>query len=219
MNYTRCIPTDDLQSALAAYWAKDLGAAKVYVLDDGEVYGKGIADLFVATCAKIGVTVLGQQSIDSKAQEFTPLMTAIKGKGPDLIYFGGTTQTKAGQLFKDLVKVGLTCPMMGPDGTYEQAMIDSAGADTCDKVKFYATYGGLPVEALTDGRGKEFVEKYAAYFGAPPKEAYATYGYECGLAALEALRLAGVKDRDAVRGGRAGHQGLRRGDRPVVVRC
>ena len=199
VNYTRCIPTDDLQGSLAAYWARDLGAKKVYVLDDGEVYGGGIAGIFDATCRQIGVEVLGHQSIDSKAQEFTPLMTSVKTLGPDLVYFGGTSQTKGGQLLKDLVKVGLTCPMMGPDGCYEQALIDSAGKDTCEKVKFYATYGGLPVEALTDGKGKQFVDKYAARFGAPPAEAYATYGYECGLAAVEAIRLAGVKDRDAVR--------------------
>ncbi len=199
VNYTRCIPTDDLQSANAAYWCRDMGIKKVYILDDSEVYGKGIATPFGKKCQELGITVLGQQSIDAKAQEFSPLMTSIKALGPELVYFGGTTQTKAGQLMKDLVKVGMRCPMMGPDGCYEQAMVDGAGVETCAAVPFYATFGGLPVEALTAGRGKQFVENYTKKFGAEPTEAYATYGYECGLAAIEAIRLAGVKDRDAIR--------------------
>ncbi len=199
VNYTRVVPTDDLQAGLSARWTQDMGMKKVYILDDNEVYGKGIADLFRVTCDKLGITVLGQQSIDSKAQEFTPLMTSIKAMNPDLIYFGGTTQTKAGQLLKDLVKVGMTCPMMAPDGCFEKAMIDSAGLDTFEKVTFYATFGGLPIDALTEGKGLEFVEKYTKAYGMAPKDAYATYGYECGLAVLESIRKAGKKDREAIR--------------------
>ena len=63
----------------------------------------------------------------------------------------------------------------------------------------YASFGGLPIDALTNPKGKEFVGKYAAKYGAPPSEAYSTYGYECGLAALEAIKKAGRKDRDAIR--------------------
>ncbi len=199
VNFTRVIPTDDLQSANAAYWCRDLGAKQVYVLDDNELYGKGIADLFEKKCVEIGVKVLGHESIDNKGQEFSSLMTRIKGMEPGLVYFGGTSQTKAGQLLKDLLKVGMSCPMMAPDGCYEQAMIDSVEAKDWEKAKFYATFGGLPVEALTSDAGKRFVDKYVAKFGGPPKEAYATYGYECAITALEAVRLAGVKDRDAIR--------------------
>ncbi len=199
VNFTRVVPTDDLQAGLSARWAQDMGMKKIYILDDNETYGKGIADLFAATCEKLGLTVLGQQSIDSKAQEFTPLMTSIKAMNPDLIYFGGTTQTKAGQLLKDLVKVGMTCPMMAPDGCFETSMINSVGLDTFEKVTFYATFGGLPIDALKSGKGLEFVEKYARAYEKPPTDAYATYGYECGLAVLEAIRRAGKKDRDAIR--------------------
>ncbi len=198
VNYTRVVPTDDVQGAVAAQWAKDLGLSRVYILDDNEVYGQGIAKVFRATCGTLGVTVLNQESIDFKAQEFTALMTKIKGQTPDLIYFGGTTQTKAGQLFKDMIKVGLTCPMMAPDGCYEKAMIDSAGKEAFERAKFYVTFGGVPPEQLV-GAGKEFVAKYAAKFGSPPKEAYAAYGYDCGIVALAAIRKAGGKDRNAVR--------------------
>jgi len=197
VNFFRVIPTDDLQGKIGAAWAHALGARRVYVLDDNEVYGKGIADRFAAHCRVLGIDVLGQESIDAKAQEFSALMTKVRRTAPDLIYFGGTTQSKAGQVAKDMVKVGLgACKMMGPDGTYEQAMIDSAGGDVLEG-RFYCTFGGLPPEELT-GKGREFVEAYARAFGGPPSEAYAVYGYECGLAALASIRAAGAKDRAAI---------------------
>ncbi len=198
LNFTRVVPADDVQGPAAAEWTKELGCKRVYILDDNELYGKGIADLYEAHARKIGLDVLGHESIDFKAQEFASLMTKIRRKGPDLIYFGGTTQTKAGQLLKDMVKAGMGgCKMMGPDGCQEDAMIDSAGADNANG-RFYATFGGLPPERLT-GKGATFVANYTKLYGKPPSEAYAVYGYECGLVALEAIRAAGAKDREKVR--------------------
>ena len=199
INYTRVVPADDVQGAVAAQWTKDLGSKKVYILDDNEVYGKGIADLYNATCKKLGIEVLGQESIDFKQLEFQPLLQRIQKLGPDLLYFGGTTQTKAGQIFKDMIAVGLKCPMMAPDGCYEQAMIDSAGKDSFEKAPFYVTFGGLPISELKEGKAPEFMASYEKLFHSPPKEAYAAYGYECGIVALDALRRAKVKNRDAVR--------------------
>jgi branched-chain amino acid transport system substrate-binding protein len=200
VNYIRVVPTDDLQGPAGAVWAKSMGMKNVYILDDNEVYGKGVADLFESHARKIGLNVLGRESIDFKAQEFSGLMTKIKSKQPDLIYFGGTTQTKAGQLAKDMVKAGMDrCKMMGPDGCYEEAMIASAGADILNN-RFFVTFGGLPPDKLTDyPKGREFVANYTAKHGRPPSEAYALYGYECGRVAIEALRTAEKKDRDAVR--------------------
>ena len=202
INYVRVIPTDELQGELAVKWMSELGCKKIYILDDNQSYGQGIANNVEKKFArKYGIEVLGHQSIDDKSQEFSSLMTTIKGQSPDLIYFGGTTQSKAGQLFKDMVKVGMTCPMMGPDGCFEQAMADSADPETFEKAKFYATFGGLPIDALKKfgGRGAAFLEGYAKEYGKEPVDAYATYGYECGLVVLEAMRIAGRKDRNAIR--------------------
>ena len=199
INYTRVVPADDVQGAVAAQWTKDLGAKKVYILDDNEVYGKGIADLFNTTCKRMGIAVLGQESIDFKQQEFQPLLQRIQKLGPDLLYFGGTTQTKAGQIFKDMIAVGMKCPMMAPDGCYEKAMIDSAGKDSFEKAPFYVTFGGLPIGELKEGKAPQFMAGYEKLFKSPPKEAYAAYGYECGLVAIDAIRRAGKKDRDAIR--------------------
>lgn len=201
VNYCRVVPTDDLQSELSALWIRDLGCKRIYVLDDNQTYGQGIANNVQSFAKRYGYEVLGHQSIDVKSLEFSSMMTTIKGLKPDLIYFGGTTQSKSGQLFKDMVKVGMTCPMMAPDGCFEQVMADSASPDVFEKAKFYATFGGLPIDALKTlgGRGAEFIRGYKAEYGKEPLEAYSSYGYECGLVVLEALRQAGKKDRDAIR--------------------
>jgi branched-chain amino acid transport system substrate-binding protein len=196
VNYTRVVPADDIQGVVGADWAKKLGAKKVFILDDREVYGKGIADLFKTRCEEIGVKVLGQEGIDASAQEFKPLLTKVKAAEPDLVYFGGTTQTKAGQIAKDMVAVGLKCKLMVPDGCFEDAFIQSAGAENLND-RTYVTFGGLPPEKLT-GKGGQFVKDYQKKFGKMP-EGYAVYGYEAAKIALKAIESAGKKDRNAIR--------------------
>lgn len=195
INFLRVVPADDLQGPFAARWAKELGFKRVYILDDTEVYGKGIADLFEDECADLGIEVLGHDSIDSKAPEFRSLMTKIKGTNPDLVYFGGTTQSKGGQLAKDLVAAGLDAKFMVPDACMEQAFITAAGPENLNG-RCFVTFGGMPPEELT-GAGKEFVDKYQKRHNGLP-EAYAIYGYEAAKVALEAIERAGKKDRAAI---------------------
>jgi branched-chain amino acid transport system substrate-binding protein len=195
LNYVRVVPADDLQGSLAAEWAQEMGLERVYILDDREVYGRGVANLFEERALELGMEVLAHESIDVNAQEFKSLFTKIKALDPDLIYFGGTTQSKGGQLAKDLVASGLDARLMVPDGCMEQAFIDSAGASNLNE-RCFVTFGGLPPREVK-GRGKEFVDRYVAEHGAEP-EAYAIYGYEAAKVALEAIRRAGVKDRRAI---------------------
>jgi len=108
--------------------------------------------------------VLGHESINVSQQDFTPLMTGIKAKNPDMLYFGGTTQSKGGQIAKDMIKVGLACPLMVPDGCYEKSFIESAGADNLGNC--YATMGGVDWPKL-EGPGLEYVKRYRAKYGDP----------------------------------------------------
>ncbi len=195
VTYLRVVPADDLQGPLGAKWAQEMGVKKVFILDDNEVYGRGIAQLFEEACEDLKIEVLGHESIDAKAQEFKSLMTRIKGLKPDMIYFGGTTQSKGGQVAKDMVSAGLECKLMVPDGCREDAFIQSAGAENLND-RCFVTFGGLPPEELT-GSGKEFVERYTKKYGGQP-EAYAIYGYECAKVALAAIAKAGKKDRAAI---------------------
>lgn len=198
INYTRVVPTDDLQGAVGAQFAfKDLGVKTVYVLDDNEVYGKGIANLFVQECESLGITVLGRDSINTKESEFKSLMNTIKAKNPDLVYFGGTTQSKGGQIARDLAGSGLKAKLMVPDGCYEFAFIEAAGAANVND-RCYVTFGGMPVdEQLKTPHGKKFVESYRKKFASNP-EAYAIYGYEAAKVAIAAITKAGKRDRAAI---------------------
>ena len=150
-----------------ARWAQELGVKRVYVLDDNQVYGKGIAQFFVAACQDLGIEVLGQESIDDKAQEFKALMTTIKGLNPDLIYFGGTTQTKGGQIAKDMVAAGWRVNSWCPTPATRRLSSPRPGANNLND-RCYVTFGGMPPEKLT-GAGREFVDKYKARYGVNPR--------------------------------------------------
>jgi Periplasmic binding protein len=102
-NYARVVPTDDIQGAIGTAWAKQLGAQKVYVLDDTELYGHGIALMFAETARAIGLDVVGgPDGIDGKAVDYRAVAQKIQHSGADLVYFGGTTQSNAGKLWLDL---------------------------------------------------------------------------------------------------------------------
>jgi branched-chain amino acid transport system substrate-binding protein len=196
INYFRVVPTDDLQGSVAAEWAKELGAKKVFILHDRELYGKGIADVFQKRSKEIGLEVVGYEGIDPKAANYKALVTKIASSGAELVYFGGTTQNNAGQIAKDLRAGNVQAPFMVPDGCFETAFIDAAGADNLNG-KTYITFGGLPADKLT-GKGAEFRAAYIKKYGTEP-EAYAVYGYEAARVLLDAIDRAESKDRESIR--------------------
>ncbi len=198
ITYFRVVPTDDIQGKVGAEFVKQQGWKSVYVLYDGGLYGQGIANVFVNTAQDLGLKVLssGAEKIDPKAQEYRSLMTKIKEQNPDVIYYGGTTQTNAGQIAKDIVAVGLGAKLIVPDGCYENAFIQAAGPENVND-RVFITFGGLPPNELK-GKGADFVKRYRDKFKSEP-EGYAVYGYVAAKVALDALAKAGKADRGAVR--------------------
>jgi branched-chain amino acid transport system substrate-binding protein len=201
INYFRVVPADDIQGEVAAQWARELGVKKVFVLHDRELYGKGVADVFKRACGRLGIQVVGYEGIDPKAANYRSLVTKIKSTDADMVYFGGTTQTNAGQIAKDLVAGGSRAKLMVPDGCREQALIESAGKDNLND-RAYVTFGGLPPDQLK-GRGKEFYDSYKKKYNSEP-EAYAVYGYEAARVVLEGIKRADRKDRESIRAAIAG---------------
>ncbi len=195
VTYFRVVPADDLQGDLGAAWAKELGAKKVFVLHDKEAYGKGLGEVFKASAPKYGIKIVGFEGIDLKAANYRSLVTKIRAADPQAVYFGGTTQSNAGQIAKDLTGAGLKLPFIVPDGCLENAFIESAGVAALEG-RTYITFGGVPPERLT-GKGAEFVARYVKRFNAQP-EAYAVYGYECAAVVIDGIRRAGKKDRGAI---------------------
>jgi branched-chain amino acid transport system substrate-binding protein len=194
-NYTRVVPADDLQGSAAATWARDLGVKSVYILDDQELYGRGLATIFNDKVKGFGINVVGgPEGIDPKASDYRALAQKIRGTNPELVYFGGITQNNAGKLVQDLKAAMPDLKFMGPDGIYEKAFIDAAGAAGEGS---YITFGGLPASKL-DGKGAEWYKRYKDQFKSEP-EAYAAYGYEAANVVLAAIAKAGKADRPAIR--------------------
>ena len=199
ISYFRVVPADDIQGAVACEFIRsDLGAKKVFVLHDRELYGKGIADVFRKSAEASGVQVVGFEGIDPKASNYRSLVTKIRAAGAEAVFFGGTTQTNAAQVLKDLRAGGAKVPFVSPDGTFERAFIEASGKDNVTKEQggVYITFGGLPSDQLT-GLGADFVKRYKAKHGELP-EAYAVYGYEAARVLLDAIDRAESKDRASV---------------------
>lgn len=195
VSYFRVVPADDIQGAVGAQWAKELGAQKVFVLHDRELYGQGIAKMFKLNAEKLGLTVVGFEGIDGKAGNYKSLINKIRQQKPELVYFGGTTETGAGQLAKDMAAGGLSAKLMGPDAFYNSALMTSAG-DAALEGRVFITFGGVPSEQQT-GKGKAFVEAYRTLYKAEP-EGYAIYAYEAAKVTIDAITRAGKKDRAAI---------------------
>jgi branched-chain amino acid transport system substrate-binding protein len=196
-NYHRVVPADDLQGAAGANWAVELGATKVYVIDDSQLYGKGLADVFRETAPQVGLELVGSDGILGNETDYKSLAEKVKAAAPDLVYFGGITQQNAGQLWRDIKEANPDILMMGPDGIAENAFIEAAG-DAAEGT--YTTFGGLPADEL-QGKGAEFVTAYKEKYGGE-LEAYTAYGYEAInvlLGAIERADARGPADRAQLR--------------------
>lgn len=184
-NYARVVPADDIQGSVGARWIKELGYKSVYILDDQELYGKGIADVFNAEAKKIGLEVKAHEGIDTKATDYSALATKIAQVNPDTVYFGGIESNHPGLVLKALRSAGWKGQYVGPDGMATVAFIKEAGADAEGTI---GTFGGLPPKevAKASPAGQKWYDAYKAKFNSEP-ENYATYSYETMMVLLAAL--------------------------------
>ncbi len=199
-NYARVVPADDIQGAVGARWYKDQGFASVYILDDQQLYGKGVADVFEAEAKKIGLDVKGHEGIDIKATDYSALATKIASSGAASVYFGGIESNHPGLVLKALRAAGWKGQFGGPDGIFTTSVIQEAGSDAEGMI---ATAGGLPPAevAKASPAGQKWLSDYKAKFGGDP-EFYATYSYETMnviLAALDRCSAKGTVTRACMR--------------------
>ncbi len=191
-NYARVVTADDVQGKVDAnFMFNQLHVKTVYILDDQQLYGKGIADVFEATAKQLGMTVLGHEGIDTKAADYKALMqkisTSNNGQPPDGIFVGMVIDSNAAQLLKDKVAImgdNTKVKFMGPDGIQTQAMIDGAGKDVAEGI--YASVAGLAFPDNLTPAGKKFVADYEAKYG-KLTEPYSIYGYETMNVLLKAI--------------------------------
>ncbi len=190
-NYARVVPADDLQGAVGAVWAKDLGAKKAYIVHDTELYGKGIADVFRAKAKEIGLAEVGYEGAQ-KADNYRALANKIKDSGADIVYYGGTVDANPAVLLKDLRAVAPNVKFMGPDGIECAEFLKAAGPAGEGA---YATFGGVPAEKYT-GKAADWLKAFTAKTGEKAPDPYAIYGYEAARVVLAAILKAGDKAND-----------------------
>jgi len=201
-NYARVIVTDVQQGQAGAAFFADEGVETVYILDDRETYGKGVADEFQTAAEDLGIEVIGREGIDGSAPNYRSLMNKIAAADPDAIYFGGIIENNAAQLVKDKVGAGMSNEevlFIGPDGIFVDELI-TQGGDAVEGI--YTSFGGIPPEELGSA-GQEFLDKYEQNFD-DDVQPYTAYAYEAANVMLDAIERASeeangeVPDRQAV---------------------
>jgi branched-chain amino acid transport system substrate-binding protein len=194
--YGRVVPADHIQAAAQVTYQKDQGCKKTYILNDKEVYGKGIADAAEKLGKAQGLQIAGNDGIDIKAANFRTLAQKIKSSGADCMFFGGIVDNKAVQVFKDVNAANPTMKLFGPDGVAVSDFSTKIGS-TVEK-QTYVTNPTLDPK-LYPPAAQDFFKTYKQKFGKDP-EPYAIYGYEAMKVALLAIQNAGDKgnDRQAV---------------------
>ena len=184
-NYARVVAPDDVQGAVGARWAKERGVKSVYILDDQQLYGKGIADVYEKTAKDLGINVLGHEGADTKATDYSALATKIVNLNPDSVYYGAVASSHPGLIWKALRSAGFKGELSGPDGMLSENFLKEAGPDAEGT---FLTFAGLPTDKLVEvsPEGKAWYDAYKKKFNQEPG-VYGSYGYEAALVVLKAI--------------------------------
>ena len=182
-NYARVVATDDIQGPADAMWSKALGYKKVYVLNDKQTYGFGVATTYRSAAKKLGITVAGFEGWDAKASSYEALATRIKASGAQAVFLGGIVCNNGAKLMQDIKSVDPKIQLQMPDG-FSDPNANGAVANGA-----YVSVAGEPPKALK-GVGATFVKSFGKQIGATPNP-YAAYGAQAMDVALEAIAKGG----------------------------
>ncbi len=181
----RVMSNDSQQGkVLGEFAAKNLSAKRIAVIDDRTAYGQGLADEFVKSAQANGAQIISREYTTDKAVDFSAVLTTIKGKTPDLIFFGGMDPQGA-PMVKQLRGLGMKTQFMMGDGGYNPKFIENAGAAAEGG---YASLPGVPLDKMASGR--DFASKYEARFK-QPIQLYAPYCYDAVNVMIAAMQKAG----------------------------
>jgi branched-chain amino acid transport system substrate-binding protein len=182
-NYARVVATDDYQGPADAMWSQSLGIKKVYVLNDRQVYGAGVAGTYLNAAKKLGIKVVGNQGWDAKASSYEALAEAIKKSGAQAVFLGGIVCNNGAKLMQDIKAVNPKIQLQMPDGFSEPSANGSVGNGA------YISVAGEPPTALT-GAGANFVKSFGKSVGAVPNP-YSAYGAQAAEVMLQAIAAGG----------------------------
>jgi len=185
-NYIRIVAADDYQGAADATLAKQLGLKKVYILNDKEAYGQGVATDFKNSLSKLGVTVAGFSAWNGKASSYEGIATNIKQTGADGVFLGGLICENGGKLVKDLrAGLGSNVKLLAPDGfTPISAVVQGAGQAAENMT---VSVAGQPNEKL-GSVGKKFVKDFGATQSSGQVDPYSAYAAQSAEVLLTAIQ-------------------------------
>jgi branched-chain amino acid transport system substrate-binding protein len=194
INYFRTYGADDFQGASGAAWAKCLGYKKVYILDDRQLYGKGIADVFEKKAKELGLEVAGHDGIESVNIDFRALLTKVKASGADLLYFGGLVDSGGPQILQQMDALGFFkagVKMMSDDAMYTDA-VPAAVQPGLINGNLLVTFASPALDQLPTDVGKNFFKNYKAKYGGEPI-GWSLYSYNSVLVIIDSIKRAAPK--------------------------
>ena len=187
----RIIANDNALGAGLAFYASDaLKLKTVAIIDDRTAYGQGVAEVFKKTALTKGMTVVDEQFTTDKATDFMAILTAVKSKNPDAIFFGGM-DPQAGPMLRQMEQLGMSnVKYFGGDGicTAEIAKL-AAGAKTIGNV--VCAEGGASLAKMPGGDAwmKRYEAKYPKQF-----QVYSPYTYDATFVLVDAMKRANSTD-------------------------
>ena len=168
-----------------------MGFKKVYILDDRQLYGKGIADVFEKSAKKIGLEVVAHDGVESINIDFRALLTKVRASGADLVYFGGLVDSGGPQIVQQMDALGMFragVKMLSDDAMYSDAVPQAVSSDVLNG-NLYVTFASPALDQLPTDVGKNFFKNYKAKFGSDPI-GWSIYAYNGMLVILDSIKRA-----------------------------
>lgn len=178
--------TSDTQQGAAngAFMVNDLGAKKIALIDDRTAYGQGLADQVAKAVEAAGGEIIAREYTTDKANDFTSILTNIKAREPDAIFFGGL-DAQSGPMRRQMVTLGIDAPLVSGEMTRSETFLKLAG-DAANGT--YASLAGVPLQQMA--AGERFEQAYKARFNVNPG-VYAPYAYDGAWNMITAMQKAG----------------------------
>jgi branched-chain amino acid transport system substrate-binding protein len=197
--YTRIVPKDTIQGAALATLMKEDGCTKVFMTNDKEVYGAGLAKNIQSSAEAAGLDIVANDAIDKNAPNYRSLAGKAKGAGADCFVYSGITANNAVQLYKDFSAALPAAKLYGPDGVAESGFADpkegGIPADVASKTK--VTVATLSPDEYP-AEGQEFFKEFSEKYGEDNPDPYAIYGYEAMRLALDAIERSGDASKENI---------------------
>jgi branched-chain amino acid transport system substrate-binding protein len=180
----RTMANDVQQGKLLGQFAtRNLAARRIAIIDDRTAYGQGLADEFEKSVKTNGGIIVAREFTTDKSTDFRAILTAIKGKQPDVLFFGGM-DPQGGPLMRQVRSLGITAQFLGGDGVYTPEFIKLAG-DAAEGA--YGSLPGVPLEKMPSGIA--FRDKYRAKYNREI-QLYAPFCYDAVNIMIEAMKRA-----------------------------